>query len=159
MEFTIFTISSIIYKILCWMNIYFSLFTIYKIPRGECFQSVLGVVLVGILKGICPSFPVLGVVLLGILKGICPSVPVLGVVLMGILNGIDSIGPVAVLVNLYGVCPVVPLGVRILGVKTGGAVAGGGDIPDEGGIPGICVEEDGFPGDRDGMVPVVGVGG
>ena len=88
--------------------------------------------------------------LLGILKGICPFLSGLGVVLLGILKGMDPMGPgVVLLVNLYGTCPEVPLGVRMLGVNPGGgAVPDGSDTGDwdipggegVGGIPDICAE-------------------
>jgi len=66
---------------------------------------------------------------LGSLNGSCPLLPELGVVLLGILKGMDPIGPEVVLdptgagvvlVNLYGTCPEVPLGVMMVGVKPGG---------------------------------------
>jgi len=67
-------------------------------------------------------------------------------VLFGILNGIDPLGVVVGVVNLYGVnlygtCPVVPLGVMILGVKPGD----GSGFEDSGeiGEPGLGIPEDG----------------
>jgi len=81
-------------------------------------------------------------------------------VLFGILNGIDPMGADVVLVNLYGTCPVVPLGVMMLGVKpcdgggfeesgVGDGARGvkGTDAPDGGGGTG-----DGGIGDGDGGI-------
>jgi len=86
-------------------------------------------------------------------------------VLFGILNGIDPMGADVVLVNLYGTCPVVPLGVMMLGVKpcdgggfeesgVGDGAIGvrGTDAPDGGGGTGdgATVIGDGGIGDGDG---------
>jgi len=88
-------------------------------------------------------------------------------VLFGILNGIDPMGADVVLVNLYGTCPVVPLGVMMLGVKpcdgggfeesgVGDGAIGvkGTDAPDGGGGTGdgAIVIGDGGVGDGDGGI-------
>jgi len=88
-------------------------------------------------------------------------------VVFGILNGIDPMGADVVLVNLYGTCPVVPLGVMMLGVKpcdgggfeesgVGDGAIGvkGTDAPDGGGGTGdgAIVIGDGGIGDGDGGI-------
>lgn len=90
---------------------------------------------------------------LGNLKGICPLVSGLAVVLFGILNGMDPFGPGVVFVNLYGTCPVVPLGVITVGVKPEDGRGVGDSGLDGVGDVAICVT-DGGVGVGDGGIDV-----